>query len=494
MRHLCLALISGLAVSSCNSSADNGTGASTVTSVVVSGDSTVVIAGTRQLSATAMSGSSSIPTATFLWASGDTTKALVSSTGLVLGVRSGPVAISAVAVVDGVLSTVIGTHTMRVRIGSIVVTPNTPQLSSIGDSILLTAEARDAQNAPVGGISFDWRTRNPGVVEVTARTNTAQADVTALGNGTARIIVTGDGVSDSGTVIVRQVATSLSITPASGTLHSVGATLTPAISGNDARGNPVSASALQWTSNAAVATVNAVTGVITAVAEGQTKVIATSGSLADTVAVTVDQIPATIRISPANFGTPDVAMRTSQTAPFYAAVLDSLGQPAPHDSVTWSTDNAAVADVAATATLDSTVITTGIAGTANITATAGPATATRVVTVGAGLSYATDVQSVFDGNCTSCHTGASAPGGMSLAAGVSYTNIVDQVASEVASLKRVRPFRPDSSYLVHKIQGTQTTVGGSGARMPLGCSGASCLSNDVINTIRNWILQGALNN
>jgi hypothetical protein len=71
---------------------------------------------------------------------------------------------------------------------------------------------------------------------------------------------------------------------------------------------------------------------------------------------------------------------------------------------------------------------------------------------------------------------------------------VNQNASQVPALKRVRPFMPDSSYLVHKIQGTQTAVGGTGARMPLGCSGSGCLPNASINLIRNWILQGALQN
>ncbi|PYP19958.1 MAG: hypothetical protein DMD54_01700, partial [Gemmatimonadetes bacterium] len=70
----------------------------------------------------------------------------------------------------------------------------------------------------------------------------------------------------------------------------------------------------------------------------------------------------------------------------------------------------------------------------------------------------------------------------------------EHAAGEVGALERVRSSRPDSSYLVHKIQGTQTTVGGSGARMPFGCSGASCLDNATINLIRNWILQGAQNN
>jgi len=106
----------------------------------------------------------------------------------------------------------------------------------------------------------------------------------------------------------------------------------------------------------------------------------------------------------------------------------------------------------------------------------------------------TDVQTIFSTGtpaCTSCHPSAA---GLNLTAGSSYASIVDQNASEVPAMKRVRPFMPDSSYLVHKIQGTQNAVGGTGARMPLGCSGSGCLSNATINIIRNWILQGALQN
>jgi len=65
------------------------------------------------------------------------------------------------------------------------------------------------------------------------------------------------------------------------------------------------------------------------------------------------------------------------------------------------------------------------------------------------------------------------------------------VASNESALLRVKAGDPDSSYLVHKIQGTQGTVGGSGGRMPLG---RSPLSQDNINTIRDWISAGALNN
>jgi hypothetical protein len=56
---------------------------------------------------------------------------------------------------------------------------------------------------------------------------------------------------------------------------------------------------------------------------------------------------------------------------------------------------------------------------------------------------------------------------------------------------RVRPSVPDSSYLVHKIQGTQASVGGSGGQMPLG---GAPLSQSQIDLIRAWIAAGARNN
>jgi len=187
-----------------------------------------------------------------------------------------------------------------------------------------------------------------------------------------------------------------------------------------------------------------------------------------------------------------VIMKTNQTAPFYATVLDSLDQPALADSVDWSTNNSGVADVAATNTLDSTVITTfAVVGQATITATASPASATRVVNVSATpISFATQVVTVFTGaaGCDGCHPPAQ---NMNLTAAQAFNNIVGVNSGEVPALKRVRPFRPDSSYLVHKIQNTQATVGGSGSRMPLG---GTPLTNTTINIIRNWILQGALNN
>ena len=83
------------------------------------------------------------------------------------------------------------------------------------------------------------------------------------------------------------------------------------------------------------------------------------------------------------------------------------------------------------------------------------------------------------------------PGVQDLRKGNSFNSIVNKAAIQSA-LKRVLPSVPDSSYLVHKIQGSQLLppAKGSGVQMPIGAT----LSKGQINTIRNWILQGAKNN
>ncbi len=111
---------------------------------------------------------------------------------------------------------------------------------------------------------------------------------------------------------------------------------------------------------------------------------------------------------------------------------------------------------------------------------------------GGGSGFAAAVQPILTANCalSGCHAGASPAQGMNLSSGQAYANIVS-VPSNESGLLRVKPSEPDSSYLMHKIQGTQSTVGGSGGRMPLG---RAALSQAQIDIIRQWIADGASNN
>lgn len=110
-----------------------------------------------------------------------------------------------------------------------------------------------------------------------------------------------------------------------------------------------------------------------------------------------------------------------------------------------------------------------------------------------GVTLSGDVQPIFTANCAfaGCHAGTNPALGQNLSSGQAYASIVNVASQEAPALKRVLPLLPDSSYLVHKIQGTQGTVGGSGGRMPLG---GAPLGENEIATIRAWITAGAPNN
>ena len=112
------------------------------------------------------------------------------------------------------------------------------------------------------------------------------------------------------------------------------------------------------------------------------------------------------------------------------------------------------------------------------------------------VSFATDVQPVLSGSCafSGCHgTTNTRPSSkpMVLATGQAYDQIVNVSAGELATMMRIKPSKPDSSYLVHKIQGTHATVGGTGQRMPLG---QPALAQTQIDMIRTWVSEGAKRN
>ena len=109
------------------------------------------------------------------------------------------------------------------------------------------------------------------------------------------------------------------------------------------------------------------------------------------------------------------------------------------------------------------------------------------------ICFERDVQPILTANCalSGCHAGTTPQQGESLVDGLAYQNIVNVASHEVPGMKRVLPFQPDSSYMVHKIQGVQASVGGSGGQMPLGLTP---LTAQQIAIIRAWITAGAKNN
>jgi hypothetical protein len=100
-----------------------------------------------------------------------------------------------------------------------------------------------------------------------------------------------------------------------------------------------------------------------------------------------------------------------------------------------------------------------------------------------GVEWVGGVQDILEDACSSCHFPGSS-GGLT----ISYENLVDEASGDVASMDRIEPGDPSSSYLWHKINGTHSSVGGSGSTMPTSGS----LTSDEMDTIHAWIVDGAV--
>jgi len=101
------------------------------------------------------------------------------------------------------------------------------------------------------------------------------------------------------------------------------------------------------------------------------------------------------------------------------------------------------------------------------------------------VSYATQIQPIFNSRCVSCHA-LNGDGGLDLRAGFSYGNLVS-VISPIYGVERVSPGNPDGSVLYGKI--TSNPV--FGARMP---PTGGLLTAAQRLQVRTWILEGAANN
>lgn len=108
------------------------------------------------------------------------------------------------------------------------------------------------------------------------------------------------------------------------------------------------------------------------------------------------------------------------------------------------------------------------------------------------VSFSRDIQPILTARCAVCHVegGVADRQGIELYVGVgeSYGKLVDQPSSLQADLTLVIPGDAENSLLFQKIDSTRPPVG---TRMP---QLAAPLTEDQIETIKDWINQGALDN
>ena len=120
-------------------------------------------------------------------------------------------------------------------VATVEVTPSAQTITAFGNTVQLTAVAKDAQGGTLSGKTFSWTSSATGVAAVNA-----SGVVTAAGNGTATITATTDGVSGSVSVAVAQQPAQLAIrTQPSGAASGQPFVTQPVIEVQDANGNVV---------------------------------------------------------------------------------------------------------------------------------------------------------------------------------------------------------------------------------------------------------------
>jgi len=172
----------------------------------------------------------------------------------------------------------------QIAIDSIAITQPQDSLFAIGDSMVLAVSALDDTGTEVQGVSFALTSANPAIATVSA-----EGTVVARGNGTTQISATSCNVTRTVTVVVEQVAAEVTITdPANGAVSlETGQSSNVTAIVADSNGVALAGTVVAWsTTDVLVATVDG-NGRITAEGPGGAYVVATSGSLADSVVVSV---------------------------------------------------------------------------------------------------------------------------------------------------------------------------------------------------------------
>ena len=302
---------------------------------------------TAQLTAAVLDqNGATIAGATVAWATDAPAVATVDAGGLVTAVQNGGATVTATS--GGASGT--AAVTVAQRPARIEVSPPADTLVAIGDAVQLAAASFDANGNEVPDAALAWSSADQDVATVDAA-----GLVTATGNGTASIAAAAGSATGAAEITVSQVFVALDVLPAATTLFSLGDTIRLVAVGLDANGHPGPVGAVAWMSeHPAVATVDSA-GLVTAVRTGGSDVFATSGELFDSSGVSVAQLAAEVRVTPAV----DTLYAIGDTVRLSAVALDGNGHEVEDTDYVWSAPHPRVVTVDEAGLVTATGLGTG---------------------------------------------------------------------------------------------------------------------------------------
>ncbi len=314
----------------------------------------------------------------FTWSSSATNIATVTSSGVITGVAPGTALISATSGGKvGSLSVQVGAISNQPpKTVTVFVSLANPDTLSPGNVVQATASLRDSTGTVITSLSpITWSSSSPAVAIVNSI-----GVVSAVGVGTAVISATNSGTVGTATVVViPPPVKTITISVGSTTLVAGRTTQAVAVL-RDTTGSVLTGRALAWSYvTPAVATVDAATGLITAIGPGSGGIVASSEGRTAIILITVT-IPPIASISVSNANT---MLLWGQTTQLTTQILDVNGNPVLSAPIGWSTSNPAQATVSPTGLVS--IVGKGIAGPVTITAT----TYTNTPTVSGSIVFNT---------------------------------------------------------------------------------------------------------
>ena len=250
---------------------------------------------------------------------------------------------------------------------TVAVTPASTSLSSIGETVQLSAEVRDQNGRTMSGASTAWTSSDVAVATVDA-----SGLARAAGNGTATVTATSGSASGSATVSVEQSVAAVSVTPDTAELV-VGDTVRLSAAALDALGHEVAGASFSWSSGDTLVAVVDAAGLVSGLGPGETEVAASSSGMTGLAwLVVAAAAPTTTAVSPDSVR----LSALGDTARLLAEVFDQVGRPMPGAAVAWSSADSTVA------TVDSAgLVRAEGSGAATVTASSGSASGSASVSV-----------------------------------------------------------------------------------------------------------------
>jgi uncharacterized protein YjdB len=365
MRTLILAVTGfAFAVTACSSGGTSVVEAERVPVAAISVDlpAASLIAGQTELGTATPRGPNGAPLANRIvsWQSSSAAVASVTDAGLITAVAPGAATITATS--EGVS----GQASMSVLapppvpVANVSVSLASGSLNP-GQTTQATAIPRDANNNVLTGRAVSWASGNNSIATVSA-----SGVVTAVGVGSTQITASSEGQSGSATLAVATAppvpVASVSVTLAA-SLRNPGQTTQATATTRDANNNVLTGRAITWSSsNTGVATVSN-SGLVTALAVGAVQIIASCDGKTGSATLTVASPPAPAPVASVSVSLASSGLNPGQSTQATATTRDASNNVLTGRTISWTSDNTAVATVTASGLVSSVAI-----GTAQITA------------------------------------------------------------------------------------------------------------------------------